>query len=67
MEGHTSYINHLVFEPAEGKQIASVSDDHTCRLVVLQSECEKVKYMCVCVNAFCSLLMMQKVLTKFPH
>ncbi|XP_067283389.1 nucleoporin Nup37 [Pseudorasbora parva] len=32
MEGHTSYINHLVFEPAEGKQIASVSDDHTCRL-----------------------------------
>lgn len=33
MEGHTSYINHLVFEPMEGKQIASVSDDHTCRCV----------------------------------
>ncbi|XP_030643041.1 nucleoporin Nup37 [Chanos chanos] len=32
MEGHTSYINDLVFEPTEGKQIASVSDDHTCRL-----------------------------------
>uniref|UniRef100_A0A3P9DHN3 Nucleoporin 37 n=1 Tax=Maylandia zebra TaxID=106582 RepID=A0A3P9DHN3_9CICH len=32
MEGHTSYINHLVFEPMEGKQIASVSDDHTCRV-----------------------------------
>lgn len=32
IEGHTSYINHLVFEPTEGKQIASVSDDHTCRL-----------------------------------
>ncbi|XP_035003843.1 nucleoporin Nup37 [Hippoglossus stenolepis] len=32
MEGHTSYINHLVFEPSEGKQIASVSDDHTCRV-----------------------------------
>uniref|UniRef100_A0A673I975 Nucleoporin Nup37 n=1 Tax=Sinocyclocheilus rhinocerous TaxID=307959 RepID=A0A673I975_9TELE len=32
MEGHTNYINHLVFEPAEGKQIASVSDDHTCRV-----------------------------------
>ncbi|GAA6084354.1 nucleoporin Nup37, partial [Tachysurus ichikawai] len=30
MEGHTSYINHVVFEPTEGKQIASVSDDHTC-------------------------------------
>lgn len=32
LEGHTSYINHLVFEPIEGKQIASVSDDHTCRV-----------------------------------
>lgn len=32
MEGHTSYINHVVFEPTEGKQIASVSDDHTCRI-----------------------------------
>ncbi|XP_076153524.1 nucleoporin Nup37 isoform X1 [Alosa pseudoharengus] len=32
IEGHTSYINHLVFEPTEGKQIASVSDDHTCRV-----------------------------------
>lgn len=32
MEGHTSYINQLVFEPIEGKQIASVSDDHTCRV-----------------------------------
>uniref|UniRef100_W5NDG4 Nucleoporin Nup37 n=1 Tax=Lepisosteus oculatus TaxID=7918 RepID=W5NDG4_LEPOC len=32
MEGHTNYINHLNFEPREGKQIASVSDDHTCRV-----------------------------------
>ncbi|KAK3545002.1 hypothetical protein QTP86_032707 [Hemibagrus guttatus] len=32
MEGHSSYINHVVFEPTEGKQIASVSDDHTCRV-----------------------------------
>lgn len=48
MEGHTSYINHLVFEPAEGKQIASVSDDHTCRLVRM-NECEKAKKKyCVC-------------------
>ncbi|CAL8385980.1 unnamed protein product [Boreogadus saida] len=31
MEGHSSYINQVVFEPTEGKQIASVSDDHTCR------------------------------------
>ncbi|KAM9402633.1 LOW QUALITY PROTEIN: nucleoporin Nup37 [Salvelinus alpinus] len=34
MEGHTSYINHLVFEPTEGKQMASVSDDHTCSTVL---------------------------------
>nr|XP_057921829.1 nucleoporin Nup37 isoform X3 [Doryrhamphus excisus] len=32
MGGHSSFINHLVFEPTEGKQIASVSDDHTCRV-----------------------------------
>ncbi|XP_023672670.1 nucleoporin Nup37 [Paramormyrops kingsleyae] len=32
MEGHTDYINDLVFEPSEGKQLASVSDDLTCRL-----------------------------------
>ncbi|XP_063074152.1 nucleoporin Nup37 isoform X1 [Engraulis encrasicolus] len=32
MEGHASYINHVVFEPTEGRQIASVSDDHTCRV-----------------------------------
>uniref|UniRef100_A0AAY4C293 Nucleoporin Nup37 n=1 Tax=Denticeps clupeoides TaxID=299321 RepID=A0AAY4C293_9TELE len=32
IEGHTSYVNQLVFEPTEGKQIASVSDDHTCRI-----------------------------------
>ncbi|XP_069760511.1 nucleoporin Nup37 [Narcine bancroftii] len=32
IEGHTDYINDLVFEPVEGKQIASVSDDHTCRI-----------------------------------
>uniref|UniRef100_A0A8C8CKR6 Nucleoporin 37 n=1 Tax=Oncorhynchus tshawytscha TaxID=74940 RepID=A0A8C8CKR6_ONCTS len=39
MEGHTSYINHLVFEPTEGKQMASVSDDHTCRSVRTSSRC----------------------------
>ncbi|XP_062915662.1 nucleoporin Nup37 [Mobula hypostoma] len=32
IEGHTDYINDLVFEPVNGKQIASVSDDHTCRI-----------------------------------
>ncbi|XP_067110718.1 nucleoporin Nup37 [Osmerus mordax] len=34
--GHTSFINHLVYEPTEGQQIASVSDDHTCRVWDLQ-------------------------------
>ncbi|XP_070534634.1 nucleoporin Nup37-like [Ptychodera flava] len=32
MDGHTSYVNDVVFEPTEGQQIASVSDDHTCRV-----------------------------------
>uniref|UniRef100_UPI00398E3365 nucleoporin Nup37 n=1 Tax=Pristiophorus japonicus TaxID=55135 RepID=UPI00398E3365 len=32
IEGHTDYINDLVFEPNNGEQIASVSDDHTCRI-----------------------------------
>ncbi|XP_072915850.1 nucleoporin Nup37 [Hemitrygon akajei] len=32
IEGHTDYINDLVFEPINGKQVASVSDDHTCRI-----------------------------------
>ncbi|KAJ8392348.1 hypothetical protein AAFF_G00077120 [Aldrovandia affinis] len=27
MEGHTDYVNHLVFEPTEGKQIASVKPE----------------------------------------
>lgn len=32
IEGHSGYINDLVFAPKEGKDIASVSDDHTCRI-----------------------------------
>ncbi|MEE6507595.1 hypothetical protein FKM82_026906 [Ascaphus truei] len=32
IEGHSGYINDLVFSPHEGKNIASVSDDHTCRI-----------------------------------
>ncbi|XP_066490301.1 nucleoporin Nup37 isoform X1 [Tiliqua scincoides] len=31
-EGHSDYINDLVFSPKEGQGIASVSDDHTCRV-----------------------------------
>ncbi|XP_038073500.1 nucleoporin Nup37-like [Patiria miniata] len=32
MDGHVDYINALAFEPTEGQLIASVSDDHTCRV-----------------------------------
>ncbi|MEJ1277135.1 nucleoporin 37 [Cricetulus griseus] len=31
LEGHSDFINDLVFHPKEGHEIASVSDDHTCR------------------------------------
>ncbi|XP_078583436.1 nucleoporin Nup37-like [Branchiostoma floridae x Branchiostoma japonicum] len=32
LEGHTDYVNDVVFEPTNGEQVASVSDDHTCRV-----------------------------------
>ncbi|XP_001365563.1 nucleoporin Nup37 [Monodelphis domestica] len=32
LAGHSDYINDLVFAPKEGQEIASVSDDHTCRV-----------------------------------
>ncbi|XP_031753801.1 nucleoporin Nup37 isoform X2 [Xenopus tropicalis] len=32
IEGHSGYINDLVFCSAEGSDIASVGDDHTCRI-----------------------------------
>uniref|UniRef100_A0A8D0CC78 Nucleoporin Nup37 n=1 Tax=Salvator merianae TaxID=96440 RepID=A0A8D0CC78_SALMN len=32
LDGHSDYINDLVFSPKEGQEIASVSDDHTCRV-----------------------------------
>ncbi|XP_053320570.1 nucleoporin Nup37 [Spea bombifrons] len=32
IEGHSSYINDVVFCSSEGSDIASVSDDHTCRI-----------------------------------
>lgn len=31
LEGHSDFINDLVFHPKEGQELASVSDDHTCR------------------------------------
>uniref|UniRef100_A0A6I8NXE6 Nucleoporin 37 n=1 Tax=Ornithorhynchus anatinus TaxID=9258 RepID=A0A6I8NXE6_ORNAN len=31
IEGHSDYINDLVFAPKDGQEVASVSDDHTCR------------------------------------
>ncbi|KAJ7329078.1 hypothetical protein JRQ81_015252 [Phrynocephalus forsythii] len=32
LEGHSDYVNDLVFSPQGGQEIASVSDDHTCRI-----------------------------------
>lgn len=32
-DGHSDYVNDLVFAPREGQEVASVSDDHTCRYV----------------------------------
>ncbi|XP_030844276.1 nucleoporin Nup37 [Strongylocentrotus purpuratus] len=32
IKGHQDFINSLTFEPVKGEVIASVSDDHTCRL-----------------------------------
>ena len=32
LEGHSDYVNSVCFEPEQGDQLASVSDDHTCRV-----------------------------------
>ncbi|XP_078000301.1 nucleoporin Nup37-like [Glandiceps talaboti] len=32
LEGHRSFVNDVIFEPTQGQQIASVSDDSTCRI-----------------------------------
>lgn len=32
LDGHTGYINDVAFEPATGKYLASVSDDHSCKI-----------------------------------
>ncbi|XP_069620371.1 nucleoporin Nup37 [Ranitomeya imitator] len=32
LQGHQGYINDVVFSSCDGNEIASVSDDHTCRI-----------------------------------
>merc|ERR1719435_689006 len=32
LEGHTDYVNSLVYEPEQGLQVLTGSDDHTARL-----------------------------------
>ncbi|XP_073431270.1 nucleoporin Nup37 isoform X2 [Dendrobates tinctorius] len=32
LQGHQAYINDVVFSSSDGNEIASVSDDHTCRI-----------------------------------
>ncbi|NXW60043.1 NUP37 protein, partial [Eurystomus gularis] len=43
-DGHSDYINDLVFAPKEGQEIASVSDDHTCRVWDLEGN-EKAHFV----------------------
>ncbi|EPY80065.1 hypothetical protein CB1_000871003 [Camelus ferus] len=44
LEGHSDFINDLVFDPKEGQEIASVSDDHTCR-EKLKRESHIIEYL----------------------
>lgn len=37
LEGHTDYINCISYEP-EGEILASVSDDHTCKLWMIKED-----------------------------
>nr|XP_039249029.1 nucleoporin Nup37-like [Styela clava] len=32
LEGHTDCVNHISFEPIEGQELASVSDDYSCKV-----------------------------------
>lgn len=32
LEGHTDCVNAICFEPIEGQELASVSDDHSCKV-----------------------------------
>ncbi|EDO42630.1 predicted protein [Nematostella vectensis] len=41
MTGHTGYINACCYEPLRGEQIASVSDDYTCRLWDVETSATK--------------------------
>ncbi|XP_047905108.2 nucleoporin Nup37 isoform X2 [Anser cygnoides] len=43
-DGHSDYINDLVFAPKEGQEVASVSDDHTCRVWDLEGN-EKAHFV----------------------
>lgn len=40
IRGHTSYINDIAWEPITGKYLASVSDDHTCRIASQKDDFE---------------------------
>ncbi|MGH0117207.1 UNVERIFIED_CONTAM: hypothetical protein FKN15_046128 [Acipenser sinensis] len=44
MDGHSDYVNDLVFDPKDGQQIASVSDDHTCRIWDLDGS-QKISFL----------------------
>ena len=41
LEGHTDYVNDVTFDPDKGEHIASVSDDHTCRIWAVEDKSQK--------------------------
>lgn len=41
LEGHLNYINDCIIEPVSGLEVASVSDDRTCRLWDLETGTQK--------------------------
>ncbi|KAB0387929.1 hypothetical protein FD755_002885 [Muntiacus reevesi] len=44
LEGHSDFINGLVFDPKEGQEIASVSDDHTCRYLMVAEKNGTIRF-----------------------
>lgn len=40
LQGHTSYINDVAWEPFSGKYLASASDDHSCEIRSRQNNFE---------------------------
>lgn len=55
-DGHSDYINDLVFAPKEGQEVASVSDDHTCRYAFSSKHYWDSVWLFLCVYALYACL-----------